>query len=267
MGIYVEYDETPLSNFHDVKELEDFEAPDVNTIWDFSNIKSDAEKYKDYAVVYDGAVLFQFCQALRGFQQLMMDMQENPEIAQTILSKVVDYWIKFGRSLLEAAQGGVDIFVINDDYGSQQNPIFNPKIWREFIKPLVWKAIRAYKEYDVKIMFHSCGSIRPFLPDLIEMGVDVIDPVQVSAKGMIPIELKQEFGQALSFRGAVDTQKVLPYGTPDDVRQEVRTRIQELASHGGYICCAVHNLQPDVPPDNIVAMYEAAMVYGQYPLQ
>jgi uroporphyrinogen decarboxylase len=201
-----------------------------------------------------------------GIEPLLTDLHESPKIAQAVLQKVASYWTDFGVSLLEAADGTIDFFVINDDYGTQQGPLFNPAIWRTYIKPIIQKVIEAYKRFGVKIIFHSCGSVRLFIPDLIEMGIDVLDPVQVSAKDMVPRRLKEEFGSRLCFRGAVDTQRVLPRGSPNEVKEEVRTRIRELAPGGGYIATAVHNIQPDVPLQNIVAMYEAAREHGRYPI-
>jgi uroporphyrinogen decarboxylase len=265
LGSYIEYESSPLAHVVDVVELRDYSWPDVHQIWDFSRIKHVAEDLSDYAVIYDGAVLFQFCQALRGLEPLLIDLAKSPLIAEAILEKVISYWIEFGTSLLKEANGSVDFFVINDDYGMQQGPLFNPIAWRRHIKPMIWEVIKAYKRYGVKIIFHSCGSVTSFIPDLIEMGIDVLDPIQVSAKGMDPQWLKKEYGDRLSFRGAIDTQRVLPHGTTEEVKQEVRKRIRELGPGGGYIATSVHNLQPDVPVENIMTLYEAAWEYGKYP--
>jgi uroporphyrinogen decarboxylase len=197
----------------------------------------------------------------------MMDLHDQPHLAQAILKKVVDYWIELGTSILEAADGLIDIFVINDDYGMQQGPMFNPQIWREYLKPLIQDAINAYRAYDVKIMFHSCGSIISFIPDFIEMGVNILDPVQVSAKSMDLHYLKKEFGKSLCFRGAIDTQRILPCGSFDEVREAVKSTINLLAEGGGYFLTSVHNLQPDVKPENILAMYEEGLTSGQYPIK
>ncbi len=265
-GTYIEYENSPLAHIADIAELRDYPWPSVHDIWDFSDIKRDAQEKSDFAVVYDGAVLFQFCQALRGLESLLIDLSANPAMARVLLDRVANYWIEFGVALLEVADGSVDFIVVNDDYGTQQGPLFDPATWRRYLKPLIWKVIEAYKQYDVKIIFHSCGSVRPFIPDLIEIGVDVLDPVQVGAKGMNPRALKEEYGDRLCFRGAIDTQRVLPYGTPMEVEKEVRRRIRQLALGGGYIATSVHNIQPDVPMANIMAMYKAAREYGEYPI-
>lgn len=123
------------------------------------------------------------------------------------------------------------------------------------------------KRTDAKLYLHSCGAIYEFIPDIIECGVDVLNPVQVSAKGMDTKRFKQEFGDRLSFWGAIDTQRILPFGTPGDVEEEVKRRIYDLASGGGYVLAPVHNIQANVPPENIVAMFEAAKKYGKYPIK
>lgn len=266
LGVYYECDQSPLANIQCVEELNNFPSPNVQEIWDFSTIKFQTEENQEYAVVFDGAVLLQFCQPLRGMQQLMMDFSSNPILAQSILARVVEYWIELGTSILKAADGGIDIFTINDDYGMQHGPMFNPYTWRQYIKPLIQKAINAYKAYGVKIAFHSCGSVVSFIPDFIEMGVDILDPIQVSAKGMIPARLKSDFGDKICFRGAIDSQNILPYGSVEDVHLAVKSTLKDLARSGGYIFTSVHNIQPDVPLRNIVAMYEAVMEYGYYPL-
>ena len=266
LGTYIEYESSPLSDITDVAELEVYPWPKVHDIWDFGNIKRDAQEKGDFAVLYDGAVLFQFCHALRGMERILVDLIENPELTCAIMDRVVDYWIEFGTTLLEEADGSVDFFVVNDDYGIQQGPLFDPGAWRKHLKPRVCRVIGAFKKYGAKIIFHSCGGVKQFIPDLIEIGVDVLDPVQVSAKDMDTIELKREFGDRLCFRGAIDTQRVLPYGTTRQVEAEVKKRIRDLAPRGGYIASSVHNLQPDVPLQNILAMYEAALKYGEYPI-
>jgi uroporphyrinogen decarboxylase len=161
----------------------------------------------------------------------------------------------------------VDVVVEADDLGTQDRPLLNPDIYRSFIKPRhkeIIDVIKAAKK-DVSVFFHSCGAIREFIPDMIEIGVDALNPVQVSADGMDTKELKQEFGEEIAFwGGGVDTQNVLPNGSQREVRQEVKKRIDDLAPGGGFVFSAVHNIQADVPPENIVAMWETLQEYGSY---
>jgi uroporphyrinogen decarboxylase len=157
---------------------------------------------------------------------------------------------------------------MGDDLGSQSSTLISPDLYRRLVKPYHAEAIAALKSASrAKIFFHSDGNIFPLIGDLIEVGVDILNPVQVSAGDMgDTARLKREFGDRLSFCGAVDTQRVLPFGTPDDVRREVRQRIRDLAPDGGYICAAVHCIQPDVPPKNVCAMFEEARIAGRYPV-
>ena len=155
-----------------------------------------------------------------------------------------------------------------DDLGTQERPLISPDLYRKRIKPRhrrIFETIRKASAHKVFIFFHSCGSIRELIGDLIEIGVDALNPVQVSAKGMDTKRLKAEFGGELCFwGGGVDTQRVLPYGSPRQVKDEVRRRIEDLAPGGGFVFSAVHNIQADVPPENIMAMWEALQEYGVY---
>lgn len=139
---------------------------------------------------------------------------------------------------------------VADDLGAQNGPLISPEIYRKLIKPRHQQLISFIKKNSkAKVLFHTDGGIYPFVEDLIEMGVDILNPIQVSAKGMDAKGLKKEFGDSLSFWGGIDTQKILPYGSTKDVEEEVKKRIDELAPGGGYILASVHNLQPDVPPE------------------
>jgi uroporphyrinogen decarboxylase len=140
-------------------------------------------------------------------------------------------------------------------------------MYRRIIKPFHSKFWRFIKQKtQAYLFFHSCGSVYPLIPDFIEMGLDILNPIQVSARDMNSARLKEEFGDQISFWGAIDTQHVLPYGSPEEVEAEVKQRIKDLAPGGGYVLCAVHDIQPDVKPENIVSMYESARKYGTYPI-
>jgi len=152
--------------------------------------------------------------------------------------------------------------------GTMQGPLISPNLYREMVKPYqkrLWGFIRGRTK--AALFVHSCGSISKLIPDLIEMGVDIVNPVQVSAKDMDTQRLKREFGEKITFWGGIDTHHVLPFGSPQDVEKEVRKRILDLAPGGGYVLTAVHNIQPGVPPENVCRMYEAAQKYGSYPIK
>ncbi len=150
-----------------------------------------------------------------------------------------------------------------DDMSTQQSTVFSPDIYRQMIKPHQAEVIgRVKKAADVKVVFHCCGAIADLIDDLAEIGVDAINPVQVAAKGMEPERLKRDFGDKMAFWGGVDTQHIMPQGSEDEVRAETRHIIDTLGPGGGLVLTAVHNIQPDVPPANVLAMYDEARRYG-----
>ena len=152
-----------------------------------------------------------------------------------------------------------------DDLGAQENLQISPAMYRSLIKPRQKILFEMVKQYTpAKIFLHSDGAIAPILPDLIEVGIDIINPVQPTCKGMDTAGLKRAYGRDITFWGSIDTQGVLPFGTPPEVADEVKRRIDHLAPGGGFVLAAVHNIQPEVPPENIVAMFETALEYGQY---
>ncbi len=210
---------------------------------------------------------------MMGFERWLVCAASEPEFAGVLLDKITDISIALDRIGLEATAKYLQIFKISgDDFGMQTGPLYSPKMFRELFLPRLrrrWQAAREYLDTvnsSVKLMFHSCGGIRPFIPDLIEIGLQVLDPVQPRAAGMDSAELKREFGDRLTFHGGVDEQKVLPFGSEEDVEAEVRLRIRAFAPGGGYILAPSHYVQADTPPANIVAMCRAAQQYGQYPI-
>jgi uroporphyrinogen decarboxylase len=194
--------------------------------------------------------------------KVLMDMMLQPDMAVTLMGKLTDFHEAYYSRFLEAGQGKIDILYVTDDYGWQKGPLMSPMLWRQFIAPNLKRIVDVAHRYGAKFMLHSCGSVRQLIPDLIQVGVDVLDPVQTQATGMNPDELKAEFGHRLSFHGAVDTQTTLPFGSADDVRREVEHHIAVLGQAGGYILAPTHNVQPDTPLENILTMYQSAIGAG-----
>jgi uroporphyrinogen decarboxylase len=216
----------------------------------------------------EGAGVFEQSVAIRGNENFYVDLIANPKLATAIMDKMLEFYIGFWEEMLPIVGPYVQVIKVGDDLGMQNGPLISPDLYRSLIKPRERELISFIKKRtDAKIYFHSCGSVYEFIPDLIEIGVDVLNPIQVSAKDMVTKRLKQEFGERLSFWGAVDTQQVLPFGSQEDVEAEVRKRIGDLAPGGGYILSSVHNIQAKVPPENIAAMFDAAFKYGEYPIQ
>jgi uroporphyrinogen decarboxylase len=224
----------------------------------------------EYAVVLDNTGFGAFEQgwALRGFENFYTDLVAEPAFAQALMEGVADYQIALYDRILAEVGPFVDVVMVAEDLGSQDGPLVSPDTYRRMIKPVqrrIWQFIKS--RTGAKLFLHSCGSVRRFIPDLIELGVDILNPVQVAAAGMDPVELKREFGRDLTFwGGGCDTQKVLTFGTPDDVEREVRLRIAALAPGGGFVFNQIHNIQPGVPAENILRMFEAVHRYGTYPI-
>ena len=193
-----------------------------------------------------------------------MDMVQNPEIAHAIFSHIRDFYLEYERRILEAADGELDVLLTGDDFGSQYGPLISPAMWEEFLGEGFRQYIALAHSYGVKVMHHTCGSVRPLIPLMLERGLDVLQSLQPEASDMDPRALKAEFGDRLSFQGGISVQRTLPFGTPEEVEREVRDRIEALAPGGGYILGTAHNIQADVPLDNLKALLEAYRKYGKY---
>lgn len=223
----------------------------------------------------DKAIIFDFrygvvreCQRLRGFGEWLSDLIAEPELAEALMEKVTDTISGIADHALSQIGDQVDLVLFYDDMGFQDRSYMRPSMYRELVKPYHARLLAAIrKRTAAPIMMHSDGAIRDLLPDLIEIGVQILNPIQVSADGMgDTAALKADFGRDLVFWGAIDTQHVLPFGSPREVRDEVRRRIETLAPGGGYVLASAHNIQAEVPAANVVAMFEAAAEMGAYPL-
>jgi len=176
------------------------------------------------------------------------------------MDRVVDIWIETTQAILSAVGESVDVVAWADDVGVQDGPLMSPEMYKKKIKPWHKRMMDAVRDVsDVKILYHTCGCVSPFIRDFIDLGITALNPVQVSAKEMDPTLLKKKAEGKLSFWGAIDTQRVLPYGTSNDVEKHVRSTINQLASGGGYVLASVHTIQSEVPPQNIVAMLKTAL--------
>jgi len=203
---------------------------------------------------------FGIAQRLRGFTELLQDLILSPAFAQALHERATAMACSFAGTVLDEIGDLVDGVSFADDLGIQTQTLMSPELYRASVKPYHARLVETFHRHtDAAVIMHNCGAIRPLLGDLIDCGIDVINPVQVNAVGMDPGELKSEFGKALCFWGGIDTQGVLPHGSPADVAEEVRNRIADLGRGGGYVLAAVHNIQREVPPENIAAMYETAV--------
>jgi len=269
-GYYFDGVYHPLEHVNTIEELEKhhFYSPiDEDTLNDLHNRAKHLYENTPYAVMLNGAGgIYEWAQGLRGWGQFMMDLAGNPEFAGALLDKLVEADIQRLEQVLPAVEGYVQVVQTGDDLGMQTGPQLSPKLYREVVKPRHKRLYQYIKEQaDAYIFIHTCGSVYEFIPDFIEMGIDALNPVQVSAKDMDTKKLKSEFGKDITFwGGGCDTQEVLPFGTPSEVEEEVKKRIEDLAAGGGFVFTQVHNIQADTPPENIMAMYEAVKSFGRY---
>ena len=256
-----------------IDDLKKYKWPDPHDKTRVEGLREKAEylyKKTDYAIVCDmvGVGIFETAWILRGLEKFLEDLILNKEFAFLLLEKVTEIKIGLYSEFLDAVGRYAHVVMVSDDLGTENGLIISPSLYREMIKPFhkkLWQSIK--KKTDAYLFLHSCGSVYKLIPDLIELGIDILNPVQVAAKDMDTERLKKEFGEKLSFWGGIDTQKILPYGKEKDVEEEVKKRIKDLAPGGGYVLCAVHNIQAGVKPENIVRMYEAAKKYGVYPIK
>ncbi|MCX6090512.1 MAG: hypothetical protein NTX88_09150 [Candidatus Atribacteria bacterium] len=267
-GLYYDMIAHPLAG-KSREELGEYQWPDPTKSMDLTGLRERAEKLhreKNYLLVGDmiDTGIFEPCWYLRGFENFLMDLVINPDFATALIEGMYQYQLQRYSLLLKEVGEFVDVIFVGDDLATAENVIMSPKTYRDMIFPYHLEYFKNLKKLapHAKLLYHSCGSIINFIPHLMEAGVDILNPVQVSAQGMDTRKLKEQFGKDLCFWGGVDTTRVLPLGTPDEVRREVRKRISELGPDG-YILTAVHDIQPDVPPENVIAMYQEA---GKYPL-
>jgi len=256
--------EFPLSRAKDVKDLKNYSWLDPDW-FDYSMVRRQLEEWSNLAIVCSGCSIFQHPCFVRGMAELMMDMIKAPEMADFIFDRFTDFYYEYYRRIFENAGDIIDIFRVADDLGGQNDLLLSPQMIEHFLFPRLKRLINLAKDYHIKVLFHSDGNIHELIPRLIELGIDILDPLQPEARDMDPGWIKSEFGNELCFMGGISVQNVLSTGTAQDVKEEVKTRISQLATGGGYILSPGHPvLQVDVPLENILAMYRTAFQYGRY---
>jgi uroporphyrinogen decarboxylase len=270
-SLYYDVSRSPLAEAV-LADLDRYPWPDLAAESRFVGLADQARNIQKagYATVYvPGITLFDQACMLRGQANLLMDILADKDFFTALMTKLLDLFLAHIQAASRHIGKHLDMVVTACDLGGQNVPLISPACYRDMLKPMHARLFAAIKrEIGAKVFFHSCGNIYPLLGDFIDVGVDIINPVQVSAGEMSDTaRLKREFGQHLTFNGGIDTRWVLPRGSVEDVRAEVRRRIRDLAPGGGYIASAVHCIQPDVPPENVVAMCEEVKRAGQYPLQ
>ena len=268
---YMEVASFPLEDATGVEEIEDYPRWPSPDWFDYSAVTEQVARARETGkvIIFMGDRMNRCSQLkpamyLRGVEQILLDLALNPAIAQYLFERIAAFYLEYARRTLEAAGGGIDIFMMGDDFGTQNGPFVSPAMWRQFLKPGFKTFVDLARRHGCKTAHHSCGSIKPIIPDLIDCGLDILNPVQPDVHDMDRRELKRQFGSELTFHGSISIQRTLPYGTPDDVRNEVRERFETLAPGGGFIYCTAHNIQADTPLANIEALFEAYRTFGKY---
>jgi uroporphyrinogen decarboxylase len=256
-----------------LEDIESFDWPNPNNPDMFTGLKEQAQYWyenTDYVVGADGIKvgILQTASQLRGYDKLFLDFALNPEITHAFLDRISAIINEMYRQYLKVVGPYVQVVVITDDQGTQNSLMVSPKMFREFIKPRLKSLVDTIKETaDVKVLMHCDGAILKIIPDLIEIGVDILNPIQTVVKDFDDTQkLKTQFGNQICFHGGIDVQQVMVSATVQEMQQEVRRRIHDLGTSGGYIIAPCHNINVDIPVENTLAMFEAAHEFGQYPL-
>jgi uroporphyrinogen decarboxylase len=267
-GTYMEIVGRPLEGIRSARDVARYSPPDPEAPGRFDMARDLIEGYgHSHALL--GIVectVFEMAWNLVGMEKFLADMAMGCEYVGPLLDSVADYSTGIGLALIDL---GADAVLTGDDVGMEMGPMISPPMWRKWLKPRLQRVFDAYRARrpDIVLVYHTCGSVLPFVDELIEMGVDVLNPIQVTAKGMDAAWLKRTYGQRLAFCGGVDQREVLPHGSTGDVEEEVRRRIGELGPGGGYLLAPTHDIQSDTPVENVLAVFEAARRWGAYPLR
>jgi len=267
-GTYLEVVGRPLHGITSARELARYHLPDPGAPGRFDVARERAARYgQTHALL--GIVectVFEMAWNLVGLEQFLVDMALGKDYVGPLLDEVANYSIGIGLALAELGAGAL---LTGDDLGMEIWPMISPRMWREWLKPRLRRVLEAYRvsRPGIVLAYHTCGSVLPFIDELIEIGVQVLNPIQVTARGMDANWLKRTYGHRLAFCGGVDQRQVLPHGTPADVEQEVRRRIRELGAGGGYVLAPTHDIQADTPVENVLAVFEAARRWGVSPLR
>lgn len=243
----------PLDAIETIEGLLAYEWPKAEW-FDYSGVTQYIEQHPDKAIIMGHPGPFQIATELRSMDKLFIDMIDRPEYAATLFDKMVEFELAFYEKMFEAGKGKIDILRTCDDYGTQISLLFSVDMWRQFFEKNTKKLVDLTHKYNAFFMQHSCGAVRPMIPELIRCGVDAIDPLQ-KIDGLYPEQLKEAFDRQITFHGGIDTQGILPFGTAAEVKKETEHYIETLGLNGGYILMASQAFEDDVPIENIEALY------------
>lgn len=253
-----------------IKEIENYNFPDQASQNHFLGIRDQAltkSQNGTFALSTSiGGSLLETCSNLRGVENWFIDTKENPVLCETLLDKILKYWMEFYTELLKEVGDILDIVIIADDLAGQNGPLFSLDFYRTMLKPRQRELVKLIKSLtNAKICYHTCGSCYEFIPDLIDIGIDILNPIQIGLKNMAPQKIKNKFGKDISlWGGAINTSQLLSFSKPEELEDNVKTNIEIFKPRSGYIFSNTHNIQYDVPPEDIVKIYDAAFEFGTY---
>lgn len=265
-GVYAEQVYYPLAEAETIADLEAYRWPDPDW-YDYDALPLLATRCGDRAICCGYTAPFYYHNKLRGLELSLMDPILRPEFTHYLIQRIADFFTEYHRRCYEAGRGFIDITQVTDDFGSQQGLLISPHMFDEFYRAPIQRAIDLAKSYGIIVFHHDDGDVRQLLPALVEMGIEVLNPIQWRCGNWDLTALKAEYGDRLCFHGAVDNQQTMPFGAPEDVRSEVKRLAETLASdQTGFIIGPCHNLQANTPVENIIALYQAAREYGTFRL-
>lgn len=245
----------PLKDYDSIESLNSYPWPTTNN-WDYSLIEKELDLHKDKASWCRSRGFFTTAQMMRGMDTYLIDLSLNPDFAMSIANHIMDFVIEDAEKTLKSGNGKYTFIEYNDDVGMQNSMMISPDMWRKYIKPIVKSFCELAHKYNAYCKVHSCGSIYSIIPDLIEIGTDILNPIQPLAKDMDPIKLKKEFGSDICFHGGIDIQNLLPFASPSEVKDTVRELIDIVGKNGGYILSSSHTVQADAKIENLIALRE-----------
>ncbi|MBN1591331.1 MAG: hypothetical protein JW888_17595 [Pirellulales bacterium] len=267
--LYMDISHHPLADAT-IEDLGDYPFPKGDDPGRFEGLRDRALAITNetpYALVSGiCGVVYETCWYMRGLEAWYIDLLTQPEFCEALLDKVLRFWMDWARAFLDEVGDLVDVIMVGDDLAGQDGPLFRPAIYRQMIKPRQKQLVQYIRSRtQAKMWYHTCGACREYIPDLSDNGIDILNPIQISASDMDVAKLKRDFGDTMVlWGGAIDAQHVLPVVTSEVIREEVRRHLEIFKPGGGYVFNNVHNIQAGVPPENIVALYDAAYEFGFY---
>lgn len=260
-GVYEEAVDPPLAGAQTAADIDAFPWPDPCE-WDVTGLREDCLRWEGYPIVGASYEPFYLYCRLRGMEQALEDLALGSPVVDALMERIYAIHGAIVERALQAAGDRIDFVYVAEDLGTQNSLLMSPRTFRRYIKPWLAAMIKLAHSYGARAFHHDDGAIRPLLPDLIEIGIDVLNPIQWRCKGMDREALARDFGDRLVFHGGMDNQQTMPFGTPEDVRREVEENIRAFRPCKGYVVAPCHNLQSNTPTKNVLALYEAVQAFG-----